>query len=196
MKSLRDLRERKDDSDAAATTTGLSNPYFHFDPQSKQIKDSVFNCRGIIINERFWNRIRDELMELTKEAGPVILYQLGLSYGLEVGIQGKEAVKDSVAAIDFLEYYGLLAGWGRFETSKLQLSQGQLNGSAVVKIFDNFFAHAPQNNSGNPSCFFVAGLLAGITDGLFGGHHNCLEEQCISAGSKCCQFVVARASSY
>ncbi|AIC14788.1 hypothetical protein NVIE_005860 [Nitrososphaera viennensis EN76] len=179
----------------AAAAAGL-NPYFHFDSQSKQIKDAVFNCRGIIINERFWNRIRDELMDLTKEAGPVILYQLGLSYGLEVGIQGKEAVKDSVAAINFLEYYGLLAGWGRFETSKLRLTQGQLSGPAVVKVFDNFFAYSPQNNSGNPGCFFVSGLLAGISDGLFGGHHNCLEEQCISAGSKCCQFVVARTSLY
>ncbi|MEO9364078.1 MAG: V4R domain-containing protein [Nitrososphaera sp.] len=187
---MRDLREIRNDSHSAEL-----NPYFHFDPQSKQIKDSVFNCRGIIINERFWNRIRNELMDLTKEAGPVILYQLGLSYGLEVGTKGKEAVKDSTAAISFLEYYGLLAGWGRFETSKLRIVQGRLSEPVVVRIFDNFFAHTYQSNSGNPSCFFVAGLLAGISDGLFGGHHNCLEEECISAGSESCKFVVAKASS-
>jgi len=64
-----------------------------------------------------------------------------------------------------------------------------------VRIFDNFFAHTSHNNSGNPSCFFVSGLLAGITDGLFGGHHNCLEEECISAGAQCCKFIVARTSS-
>lgn len=189
---VRDLREIKNNSDSYNAEL---NPYFHFDPQSKQIKDSVFNCRGIIINEKFWNRIRDELMDLTKEAGPVILYQLGLSYGVDVGIKGKEAVKDSAAAISFLEYYGLLAGWGRFETSKMRLAQGQLGEPAVVRIFDNFFAHTSHNNSGNPSCFFVSGLLAGITDGLFGGHHNCLEEECISAGAQCCKFIVARTSS-
>lgn len=192
------MRERRNNdplvgNDDAAATAEL-NPYFHFDPQSKQIRDSVFRCRGIIINERFWNRIRDELMDLTKEAGPVILYQLGLSYGLEVGMQGKEAVKDSVAAVNFLEYYGLLAGWGRFET-KLRPTLGQMTGSAVVKVYDNFFARTCPNNSGNPSCFFVTGLLAGITDGLFGGRHNCLEEQCISAGSQYCQFVIATTSA-
>jgi predicted hydrocarbon binding protein len=193
---VRDLREIRNNNNNSQNDAAGLNPYFHFDPQSKQIKDSVFNCRGIIINEKFWNRIRDELMDLTKEAGPVIMYQLGLSYGLEVGTQGKEALKDAAAAISFLEYYGLLAGWGRFETSKLRTTGGQISEPINVKVFDNFFAHTFQNNSGNPSCFFVSGLLAGIADGLFGGHHNCLEAQCISAGSKFCQFVIARASSY
>ncbi len=193
---MRDLHEIKINSNNPSNDTAALNPYFHFDPQSKQIKDSVFNCRGIIINERFWNRIRDELMDLTKEAGPVIMYQLGLSFGLEVGTQGKEAVTDSAAAVNFLEYYGMLAGWGRFETSKLRLIGGRLSEPINVKVFDNFFAHTFQSTSGNPTCFFVSGLLAGIADGLFGGHHNCLEAQCISAGAKCCQFVIARTSAY
>ncbi|AIC16174.1 V4R domain-containing protein [Nitrososphaera viennensis] len=169
------------------------NPYFRFDNESKHIKDSVFSCRGIIINERFWNRIHKELMDLSKDSGPVILYQLGLNYGWEVGGQGKDLIKDPLAAVNFLEYYGLLAGWGRFEASELQLTQGRLAKPIVVKVFDNFFARAAgRSETGNPGCFFLSGLIAGVVDALFGAHHNCLEDKCISAGSECCEFVVAR----
>jgi predicted hydrocarbon binding protein len=132
---------------------------------------------------------------LTREAGPIILYQLGQGYGLEVGLQGKEMVKEPRDAVKFLEYYGLLAGWGRFETSEFRLEQGQLSHSVIVKIYDNFFAHASPLTSGNPGCFFISGLLAGVTDGLLESYHNCLEEKCISSGSEYCQFVIAKAIS-
>ena len=167
-----------------------SNPYFHFDPQSKRIEDMVFGCRGIIINERFWGRIRGELLDLMKEFGPILLYQLGLIYGYEVGAKGKGIVSDPQAAIKFLEYYGLMAGWGRFETSELQVSKGDIDGGMTVRVRDSFFAGAAKSATGNPSCFFVSGLLAGIADGLFGQSHNCMEKYCTSAGSECCEFVV------
>jgi predicted hydrocarbon binding protein len=167
------------------------NPYFHFDSESHTIYDSVFNCRGVIINERFWNRIRVELMELTKDAGPVILYQLGQSYGFEVGIQGKDIVKDPTMAVRFLEYYGLLAGWGRFEAPELEKKADRLAESVTVKVYNNFFARATKSETGNPSCFFVSGLLAGVLEGLLGDHCNCLEIECMSTGSEYCEFIVA-----
>ena len=172
-----------------------SNPYFHFDRQTKNIRDSVFNCRGIIINERFWNRICNELLDLTREEGPLILYQLGSGYGIEVGMQGKEMVRNTADAVEFLEYYGLLAGWGRFETCGLKpdSKQDRLMGPITVKIFDSFFAHALPTNSGNPGCFFISGMLAGIANGLLDDYHNCLEEKCVSAGADCCQFVITKA---
>jgi predicted hydrocarbon binding protein len=169
------------------------NPYFHVDPRSLCIKDSVFKCRGIIINEKFWNRIRNELTSLTSEASSSTLYQLGRSYGWEVGAQGKDAISDSTAVISFLQYYGLSAGWGRFETSELQLSQSGMMESAVVKVFDNFFAFS-NGNSKVSSCLFVSGLLAGIADGLFNGHYNCHERECLSMGAQCCEFVIRKVS--
>lgn len=189
-------RRAIDPSDDNRNPTYFSdlNPYFRFDATTKRIEDRVFNCRGIIINERFWNRISRELMDLMKESGPVMLYQLGLSYGFEVGAQGKQIVKDAKATVKFLEYYGLLAGWGRFETSEFQLFEGKIQGGVTVRIYDNFFPQAVKNNTNNPGCFFVSGLLAGIADGLFGEGHNCLESRCISIGSEHCEFTVTKIS--
>jgi uncharacterized protein len=131
-------------------------------------------------------------MDLTKEAGPLILYQLGLSYGLEVGTQGKDIVKGpTTMTIRFLENYGLLAGWGRFESPELENDEKPLTTKPVtVRLYNNFFAHASESTTGNPSCFFVSGVIAGVLNGILGGHYNCLESQCVAAGSKYCEFVV------
>lgn len=50
---------------------------FEFDKSSKRIRDRAFNARAIIINERFWNRLRGELLDLLKDQGPLILYHMG-----------------------------------------------------------------------------------------------------------------------
>jgi uncharacterized protein len=167
------------------------NIHFHFDDESHDIQDPFFNCRGIIINERFWNSICTELMELTKEAGPLVLYQLGLSYGFRVGVQSKGIAKDPAAVLKFLEGYGLLAGWGRFEAPALEKLGVSLTTSITVKLHNNFFARAAKSNSGNPSYFFVSGLLAGVLNGLLGSHCNCLEIECMATGSKYCEFIIA-----
>lgn len=61
-----------------------------------------------------------------------------------------------------------------------------------VKVFNNFFARASRIETGNPGCFFISGIIAGVLDALFGGHHNCLESKCIGTGSEYCEFIVAR----
>lgn len=169
-----------------------TNPYFRFNSGSKHIEDQVFKCRGIIINERFWNKIRDELTELLKDQGPLVLYQLGLSYGVDVGFQGRSLTNDSANTIKFLEYYGLLAGWGCFETSDFQLKDGRIGESVTVKIRDSFFAQTTKNHTGIPSCYFVSGMLAGIAEGLFEEGHHCLEKRCLSTGSEFCEFIIRR----
>jgi hypothetical protein len=43
------------------------NPYFSYHADTKQIQDLAFNRRGIIINERFWNRLRNVLIDLLQD---------------------------------------------------------------------------------------------------------------------------------
>ena len=106
-----------------------------------------------------------------KESAPLILYQLGLSYGLEVDARRKDIVDDQRATVKLLEFYGLMAGWGRFETSGLECQRDRVEGM-TVKVYDSFFASSAKSATGNPSCFFVSGLFAGIADGMFGSSHN------------------------
>lgn len=167
------------------------NSYFSYRTDTKQIQDLAFNYRGIIINERFWNRLRNELIELLQDQGPLVLYQLGVGYGVEVGSQAREVSEDVVSAIKFFEYYGLLAGWGRLETSEFEPIEGRLR----VKIHDSFFARSAKSDNGQPSCYFVSGMLAGLLEGLTEEGYQCLEIKCLCSGSKFCEFVLKRNSS-
>jgi predicted hydrocarbon binding protein len=73
---------------------------------------------------------------------------------------------------------------GRFEVSELESDDGGM----IVKIYGNFFAQAAKSETGNPSCFFPAGLVAGIAEGLFEEDHHCLERQCLASGAEFCEF--------
>ena len=146
----------------------------------------------MIINERLWARINQEIMDLMKESGPLIMYQLGLSYGYEVRQQGLNIIRDHATAIKFLEIHGLLAGWGRFVTSDFHPTNGKIDEPVTVKVYGSFFAMANKEKLHDPNCFFVSGLLAGIIDGLLEDSHNCVECRCMSCGSPYCEFNIAR----
>ncbi|AIC15256.1 V4R domain-containing protein [Nitrososphaera viennensis] len=168
------------------------NPFYHFSQKTKVIEDSAFNCRAILVNERFWNKIRSSILDLLKDAGPLVIYELGLECGFDMGFQGKTRAKTKGNAIDLFTYYVMMSGWGRFEVSELKLKDATPPRKATVKVYDSFFAKAAKSQTGNPSCFFLSGLLAGLAEGAFSTGYNCLETKCIAAGDDHCEFVLTR----
>lgn len=169
------------------------NEYFNFDPKANKMEDKVFACRAIITNEEFWDAMQDGLYDTLNEAWSVILFQMGLRYGSSVGEKARESVPEVQQAIKFLESYGLMAGWGRFKTAQFNLSEGKLPNDVKVAVEDNFFAKTGKKKKWEtPRCFFVAGLLAGIAEGLLGEGHNCIETKCIANGAQACEFLISR----
>lgn len=166
------------------------NPFYNFSQKNKVIEDSAFNCRAILVNERFWNKIRSSILDLLKDAGPLIMYELGLEYGFDMGFQGK--AKSRGNAIDLFTYYVLVSGWGRFEASDLKTKDMAPPRKATVKVYDSFFAKAAKSETGNPSCFFLSGLLAGLAEGAFSTGYNCMETKCAAAGDEYCEFTLTR----
>ena len=74
---------------------------FEFDRSTKRIRDRAFGSRAVIINERFWNRLTDELLDLLKDQGPLILYHMWASYGFEAGAHAYRAEKDTASTTRF-----------------------------------------------------------------------------------------------
>ncbi|AIF84441.1 putative hydrocarbon binding protein (contains V4R domain) [Candidatus Nitrososphaera evergladensis SR1] len=178
-------------TDPASIGSG-ENPFYHFSQKTKVIEDSAFGCRAILVNERFWNKIRSSILDLLKDAGPLVMYELGLEYGFDMGFQGKAKSKTRGNDIDFFTYYVLMSGWGRFEVSELKLKDNAPPRKATVKVHDSFFAKAAKSETGNPSCFFLSGLLAGMAEGTFSTGYNCLETKCLACGDDYCEFVLTR----
>ena len=84
-----------------------------FDPKEGEITDLVFNNRAAFTNEELWGRIQAGLFSILKSNAAVILYQIGLEYGLAVGTTAREQKQKIDEAIEFLKIYGYLAGWGQ-----------------------------------------------------------------------------------
>lgn len=183
--------ERIDEGQAKDEVNDVDTLFFEFDSKTGARKDNVFNCRAILANQELWIRMQDGLFSILKSNAAVILYQIGLEYGIAVGEKGHNHSKDIEGAIKFLEIYGYLAGWGKFSTSPVVLSSGQLAKPVIVTVKNNFFALSVQKRSG-PQCFIVAGMLAGIAEGLLGEGYNCVETMCAADGGKHCEFMISR----
>lgn len=181
----------KSNSDNDITTVYL-NAFFHFDPQINRTQDLIFNSKAILTNEQFWESVQEGLFSVFKSGAAVILYQMGLRYGFDVGSKGREAKQTVHEAVEFLKTYGMLAGWGKFTTSPIILSDGQLARYVKVTVEDNFFAISQHKKSEEPRCFLISGLLAGITEGLLGEGYNCMETMCMATGAKHCEFLITR----
>lgn len=183
--------------DGATDTNVYLNPYFYFNPKANITTDLVFKCKAILTNEEFWNAVQDGLDDLLKESGAVILFQMGLQYGTQVGAKARESIADPQQAVKFLETYGLLSGWGKFRTSPLKLFMGRLEEDMTVIVEDNFFATAGRKKKWErPRCFLISGLLAGIAEGLLGEGHSCIETKCMATGSPHCEFLITRRNRY
>ena len=185
------IEERNSMIDASDTSEDV-NSFFHFDIKAGIMNDLVFNNRAILTNEELWGTIQESLFSILKSNAAVILYQMGLEYGIAVGSRARESRQDIHAAVKFLEIYGFLAGWGKFSTSPISLSMGQLSQDVTVTVENNFFAVSKHRKNEGPRCFMIAGLLAGITEGLLGEGYNCVETMCMAAGAKQCEFLITR----
>ena len=171
------------------------NQFFDFSPTQNRIEDKVFRCKAIFLNEVLWDAIQNGLYDSLNEGLSVLLFQIGLKYGTAVGKKTKEAIPDIDTAVKFLETYGLMAGWAKFETSPIKLEAGKLAENVTVVLKDSFFAIARDGKKADsPRCFFVSGLLTGIADGLLGEGHRCIETKCAVADHDHCEFLIHQGS--
>lgn len=81
-----------------------------------------------------------------------------------------------------------MAGWGKFKTTPILLVEGRLAENVVITIEDNFFATTGNKETRGSRCFLIAGMLAGVAEGLLGEAHTCIETMCMADGANDCEF--------
>lgn len=164
--------------------------YFRINPKTQYPEDVWFDTRALIINKEFWNSIRSDILEIMKDSGPGVLYQLGLNVGSRMGTKACGFSDNWLAAFTSLADYCFDAGWGRIEINGRDFSQDRLN-RAVVIVRDNFFVQGRPSSSG-PTCYFLGGMIAGIAKGLLHEAFRCIELSCIADDSPDCRFRLLR----
>jgi len=171
----------------------VTHRFFRQDEGRTLPTDLAFKNTVILINQHFWNIFRSEVMAITGENGPLLLFQLGQSVGFAFGAQMKSYTDDSKLenGLTITFEYMFQAGWGTFDSLPLQLTENNRLDLAEVRVYDNFFAIGRKKTDA-PSCFLVSGILAGIAEGLFDEAHDCHETKCVACGDEYCEFRISR----
>jgi hypothetical protein len=65
--------------------TVFLNLFFSYEPGKGRFNDLVSASRTIFANQELWQTIQEGLFSVLKSNAAVILYQLGMHYGLGVG---------------------------------------------------------------------------------------------------------------
>lgn len=171
------------------------NEYFDFNPSENRTRDKVFGNNAIFTNELLWHTLQEGVYDSLGGVSFMIMFQLGQKYGIKLADRARERFADVQQAVKFLEKYGLLAGWGKFHATSFTLSGGKLQNKVKVAVEDNFFARATKKiEVETPQCFLVAGILAGIAQGLLGEPHTCFETKCMVIGDPYCEFTILPSS--
>lgn len=115
-----------------------------------------------------------------------MLYQLGSSVGARIGRKACGFSDNWVTAFHSLADYFFDAGWGRIQIDDKDFSQAMLDGALVV-VRENFFVQG-RHSTAAPSCYFLAGVFAGVASELLSEQYRCIELKCVAAGSSECRF--------
>lgn len=88
-----------------------------------------------------------------------------------------------VQVVEFMMEMGTKIGWGRFQLEKYD-GEGML---IEVRVVGSPYAEA-HGPSERPVCHLIRGVVAGVTQGIFGVPVTCREVACFATGAEACLF--------
>ena len=147
----------------------------------------VDGTRVIAMGSRGWATIERELQSTFITGAAVILQRLGYSYGRAMGRAAKSQQMPPEQTFEIIQTLARESGWGMFS-----LNGGDLfGGEARITVKDCFFClHAQE--SAEPVCHVLVGLVAGMADEIIGASHRVTEEKCIAKGDAVCEILIER----
>jgi len=165
---------------------GLSE-LFELDFTEGTIKSKLTNARGFIFGSAAWAGIREDLEAVYSTGGPTIMERMGFVFGK--GLVRTEWRSNGEQAAFFEKVSNLAgsAGWGI-----ITLSAGDPASDQARFRLKNCVFCSEIGGKTKPVCEFMAGVIRGAADELFGGEHQVTEESCMAMGDDACNFLLEK----
>ncbi|MEM4573349.1 MAG: V4R domain-containing protein [Candidatus Caldarchaeum sp.] len=120
-------------------------------------------------------------------AADALLWHIGKKYGRALAGRTKELGKTADESMAILALAAQKSGWGRIILeNRLQLDE------TIKVFFENCAFCEGLHGENSPSCYFLAGILSGIAQRLFGEEFSARETECRAVGGNSCVFSVAK----
>lgn len=123
----------------------------------------------------------------SKAAADALLWHIGNRYGLALSRRTKEMGKTADEGMAILVLAAQKSGWGKISL------ENRIKKDATIKVsFENCAFCEGMHGESSVSCYFLAGILSGIAQGMFGEEFSARETECRAVGGNHCNFLVAK----
>lgn len=171
---------------AQIESPGLSG-LFELDFTEGTIRSKLTNTRGFIFGSAVWAGIREDLEAVYSSGGPTIMERMGFVFGKGLVKTEWRSNADQAAFFEKVSNMAGNAGWG-----KITLSAGDPTSDQARFRLKNCVFCSDIRGKTKPVCEFMAGVIRGAADELFGGEHQVTEETCAATGDDACNFLLEK----
>jgi predicted hydrocarbon binding protein len=156
---------------------------FVFDADRGILTNKWTETRLFMLGATGWSSLRKDLESVYLEGGLDILKRFGYAFGRNLGRIGKEKGLDLAGLFGALSILGNGAGWG-----KVTLGSGNLSLGRGAMRLENCVFCSEIGQKHEPSCEFVAGVVAGFAEVATGMVQAVEETECMATGGRFCEF--------
>jgi predicted hydrocarbon binding protein len=146
------------------------------------LKDKMTDAHVFILSRSAFRSMQETLYDKFLSGASVILYEMGEGYGKKLASALRKIGLGKEQAMRAMEQTAFLAGWGevRFQSTE--------NSRLVCAVRNSMFSVKRRGLSN--SCYFLAGVLGGVSSVLFDQTLVAKEVQCAMSGHELCKFAV------
>jgi predicted hydrocarbon binding protein len=172
------FRHQKKETDSVA---------YGVDNEKGIVTRKIDNTRVITVSSYAWATLERELTTTFLSGGAVILQRMGYSYGKHIAKVAMKESNDNDSVLEMILDFIAESGWG-----KPILSGGDLSTGQARIALKNCFLCEHVKDSKEPVCHMFVGLIAGISDEIFGSNHRVVESRCVAKGDPFCEVSVEK----
>ena len=158
--------------------------------QTGAITRKVSNARVFLLSARSWGIIQQNMFLTFSSGAAVVLQEMGKAYGQDLAKEAKRWSRHPSEALRALQSLAGVSGWGTVTLRGDPIYESGLTISVDGCVF---CSELPPTKTADGVCYFLRGVLRGLTDGLYGGSHEVKETTCAVRGEDKCTFRVTRA---
>ncbi|HEV2225708.1 MAG TPA: V4R domain-containing protein [Nitrososphaerales archaeon] len=151
------------------------------------IKSKQTNSRGFVFGSAAWAGIREDFEAVYSTGGPTIMERMGFVFGKGLVRTELGPNPDQAAFFEKVSDLAGRAGWGI-----ITLSAGDPTSDQARFRLKNCVFCSDIRGKTKPVCEFMAGVIRGAADELFGGDHQVTEETCMATADEACTFLLEK----
>ncbi len=161
--------------------------FFKLEYRAGGIRSQLTGERMQLVPTIWWDKLNDILLHELREDGPPAIHMIGYSLGYSLVAELKASIGDRQALAKHVTDVAAAAGWGVISMAG-DLREGKRFTVSVVNCL--FCENEPLGQS--PRCSFLASVVEGMADRIYGPRHRAWETRCSASGEALCEFNVEK----